>query len=118
MEIRNFPENQNYEKRPEIVHYEGEARRESPEVLEKTDQSAGFAPEKPFLPVSQPSFVEAPATTTAPEISQTESEVRNIMHLAEEKGVEAAVKEVRGDEPAVIDAVHDRLVEKLRENTD
>lgn len=112
METRNFPEKPVFGQKPEIVHYDSEKTHE-------VESDKGLPTQNRPIAETQPSFMASPSLQKSapsfgmPEANQPDGEVEKIMKIAAEKGVEAAVREVRKDEPAVIDAVHDKLVEEL-----
>jgi len=117
MENRIFPENYGKEKAPEVVHYESEAQRESEaEILRSTEKPPIAVPHAPvFSGAVAPSVTQNISGLSADSESDVGREVAKIMRVAKEKGVEAAVNMVRGEEPVVIDAAHDAMVEDLED---
>lgn len=117
MENRIFPENYGMEKTPGVVHYGSEKQKESEaEVLRPIERPPIAVPHAPvFSAVIAPSVAQNISGTLADSESDAGREVAEIMRVAEEKGVEAAVNMVRGEEPVVIDAAHDALVKDLED---
>ena len=117
MEIRNFPENHGFNGQPEVVHYDGaEQIKAEMKPFAPIERTVAATPQAPVFEQRGAMPAEGSAKSQAEASQEISGEVAAIMKVAKERGAEEAAMEVRDEEPAVIDAAHDALVENIGKN--